>query len=130
MFDIANGKYLSQGEIIAAISSVPISMLTHALGLLKGTYSSERRGREKKTSHSTVISKDLLIFHCHCSNSWLSPQFDKSQQKREHPDSQDWLLSVLFCYAKSFYSTIFQKIQCFPNTQRKVFTEMFWISVS
>lgn len=49
MFDIANEKYLIQREIIAAISSVPISMLTHALGLLKGTYSSKRRGRELHT---------------------------------------------------------------------------------
>lgn len=80
MFDIANGKYLIQGEIIATISSVPISMLTLAWGLLKGTYSSERRVREKKTAHSTVLSKDLPIFHCHCLHSWLSPQFDKSQQ--------------------------------------------------
>lgn len=80
MFDIANEKYLIQREIIAAISSVPISMLTHALGLLKGTYSSKRRGRERKTAHSTVLSKDLPIFHCHCLNSWLSPQFDRSQQ--------------------------------------------------
>lgn len=89
-----------------------------------GTYSSERSGREKNSTIYSIIkrpsSPPLPLFEF-LTKSLASqkPTNSLDRQKKEHPERLDRLLSALFYYAKTFYSTISQKSQCFSNTQEK-----------